>query len=81
VTFVGDKGRLALQRGGFKADPADLAADPAAAEAVEIIRSTNHHQNWLDCIKSRQEPAAGAEVGQLSTSLGHLANIARCRWG
>jgi predicted dehydrogenase len=77
VTFVGDKGRLTLQRGSFKADPADLTADPAAAEAVEIIRSTNHHQNWLDCIKSRQEPAAGAEVGQRSTSLGHLANIAR----
>jgi predicted dehydrogenase len=77
VTFVGDKGRLTLQRGGFKADPADLAVDPAAAEAVNLIRSTDHHQNWLDCIKSREEPAAGPEVGQRSTSLGHLANIAR----
>ena len=77
VTFVGDKGRLTLQRGGFKADPADLAVDPAAAEAVELIKSTDHHQNFLDCIKSRAEPAAGPEVGQRSTSLGHLANIAR----
>ena len=77
VTFVGEKGRLTLQRGGFKADPADLAVAPAATESVEIIRSTDHHQNWLDCIKSRAEPAAGVEVGQRSTSLGHLANIAR----
>jgi hypothetical protein len=77
VTFVGDKGRLTLQRGGFKADPADLTVDPAAAEAVDLIRSTDHHQNWLDCIKSRQDPVANVEVGQRSTSLGHLANIAR----
>jgi len=77
VTFVGDKGRLTLQRGGFKADPANLTADPAAAAAVELIQSSDHHQNFLDCIKSRQEPAAGVEVGQRSTSLGHLANIAR----
>ena len=77
VTFVGEKGRLTLQRGGFKADPADLAVDPAAAAAVAIIQSTDHHQNFLDCIKSRAEPAAGPEVGQRSTSLGHLANIAR----
>ena len=37
----------------------------------------DHHQNWLDCIKSRQDPVANVEVGQRSTSLGHLANIAR----
>ena len=77
VTFVGEKGRLTLERGRVKADPDNLAVDPAAAEAVAIIQSTDHHQNWLDCIKSRQETAAGPEVGQRSTSLGHLANIAR----
>lgn len=77
VTFVGEKGRLTLQRGGFTSAPADLAVDPAAAAAVELIQSAGHHQNWLDCIKSRAEPAAGPEVGQRSTSVGHLANIAR----
>ncbi|NCX98364.1 MAG: gfo/Idh/MocA family oxidoreductase [Planctomycetia bacterium] len=73
VTFVGEKGRLTLQRGGFKADPPDLAADPAVA----VEPGPDHHQNWLDCIKSRQDPVANVEVGQRSTSLGHLANIAR----
>jgi hypothetical protein len=39
VTFVGEKGRLTLERGGFKADPADLAVDPAAAAAERFTNS------------------------------------------
>lgn len=77
VTFVGEQGRLTLQRGGFKAEPSDLAADPVGARTATSERGPDHHQNWLDCIKSRQDPVANAEVGQRSTSLGHLANIAR----
>ncbi len=77
VTFVGEKGRLTLQRGGFKADPAELTAEPLKAPAVDVYRSPDHHQDWLDCIRTRKDPAANAEVGQRSTTIGHLANIAR----
>jgi predicted dehydrogenase len=77
VTFVGEQGRLTLQRGGFKADPAELTARPLENPAVDVYRSRDHHQDWLDCIRTRQDPAANVEVGQRSTTIGHLANIAR----
>jgi predicted dehydrogenase len=77
VTFVGEQGRLTLQRGSFTSNPPELTAQPLEQPTIDVYRSTNHHQDWLDCIRSRQDPAAHAEIGQRSTTLGHLANIAR----
>ena len=34
-------------------------------------------QNWLDCIKTREQPNADVEIGHRSISVCHLANIAR----
>ena len=41
-----------------------------------------HARNFLDCIKSRQQPHADVEIGHRSTTFAHLANISlatRCR--
>ena len=44
-----------------------------------------HVRNFLDCVKSRKEPTAPAEVGHRTASLCHLNNIAmllgrKLRW-
>ena len=36
-----------------------------------------HMQNWLDCIRTRQEPVASVETGHRSVSVCHLVNITR----
>ena len=36
---------------------------------------TEHEDNFVDCIRSREKPAADAEIGQQSAMLCHLANI------
>lgn len=36
----------------------------------------DHVRNFLDCIKSRQEPVAPVEIGHRSASICHLGNIA-----
>jgi hypothetical protein len=36
----------------------------------------SHIQNFLDCVKSRQEPNATVEVGASAVSAPHLANVA-----
>ena len=36
-----------------------------------------HMQNWLDCIRTRQQPVADVEIGHRSISVCHLANITR----
>jgi hypothetical protein len=35
-----------------------------------------HIQNFLDCVKSRNEPNAPVEVGASAVSAPHLANLA-----
>lgn len=47
--------------------------------------TSNHIRNFLDCIKSREEPFCPLEEGHRSTSLAHLVTIAlmtgeRLRW-
>jgi hypothetical protein len=34
-------------------------------------------QNWIDCIRTRQKPAADVEIGHRSISVAHLANLTR----
>lgn len=36
----------------------------------------DHARNFLDCVKSRQDPVEPVEAGQRTASLCHLANIA-----
>jgi predicted dehydrogenase len=74
--FIGDKGRVTLDRAFFRSDPAELAE-----EAMQQPRppgfEPNHLRNWFDCIKTRRQPIADAETGHRSATVCHLGNIAR----
>lgn len=69
--FVGEKGKLEINRGRFACNPMTLLAP------FEGEESENHVGNWLDCIESREEPNAPVEVGHLISSVAHLINICR----
>ena len=46
-------------------------------EDREVHRGdNNHHDNWFDCIRTRQRPSTDAELGHRAASLGHLTIIA-----
>ena len=77
MKFVGEKGAITVTRGRATSDPAELIAEPVKEPKVELYRSTNHHGNWLDCIKERRDPIAHAEAGHRSATICHLGNIAR----
>jgi hypothetical protein len=64
-------------------DPKALAAsDPKIITSVigpneiNLYRSTNHHRNWLDCVRSRQQPIAPVEVAHRSCSACLVHHIA-----
>lgn len=71
--FEGDKGKLFVSRGQFNADPVSIAETP---RTVKLTESSNHHRNWLDCIKSRELPICDVEIGHRSATVCHLGNIA-----
>jgi len=76
-TFIGERGKIMIQRNSFKVDPPELAEQPLGAGAVRLYKSDNHMQNWFDCMNSRELCVADAEIGHRSCTVCHLGNIAR----
>ena len=52
---------------------------------MKLYRSTNHHRNFLDCVKSRQPTITPVETAHHSAIPGHLGLISmlvgrKLRW-
>jgi len=77
VRFIGEKGTLDVTRGRYRASSPELTTSALEDMQVQLYRSTNHSANWLECIKTRRDPIASAEVGHRSVTVCHLVNIAR----
>jgi predicted dehydrogenase len=74
--FVGTKGSVSVNRERIVTEPVSLAETKIGPDGIHLIRSVDHKRNFLECIKSRQQPICNAEVGHRSASLCHLGNIA-----
>jgi predicted dehydrogenase len=77
AVFEGSEGRVEIENQGknFKTEPASLAKKELRDDEL-LAKSDDHQQNFLDCIKSGEEPAAPVEVGHRSATVCHLGNIA-----
>ena len=73
--FIGDKGRITINRGVCESDPPELAEEALGKRPRGF--SDNHLKNWFDCIKTRERPIADVEIGHRSATVCHLGNIAR----
>lgn len=76
VRFECQKGVLTVGRGKLDTEPEDLLANAPMELAVKLYVSSEHHQNWLDCIKSRRLPICDVAIGHRSATVCHLGNIA-----
>ncbi|MCX5671936.1 MAG: Gfo/Idh/MocA family oxidoreductase [Planctomycetota bacterium] len=74
--WIGDKGWVWVDRGGFDADPKSILKDTIRPDEINLYRSPGHHRNFLDCVKSRRLTITPAEVAHRSASIGHLGQIA-----
>ncbi len=77
--WIGTKGWVWVSRGAFQGsneewrDYRDL---PPELRKVKLYESSNHHRNFLDCVKSRRPTITPAEVAHHSAIPGHLGLIA-----
>lgn len=76
VEFIGTKGRVMVNRGYLETDPPELLDQPIGPNDLHLIESPGHHQNWLDCIRTRRRPICDVEIGASSVIVCHLGNIA-----
>ncbi|MEX0712032.1 MAG: Gfo/Idh/MocA family oxidoreductase [Pirellulales bacterium] len=76
VKFTGSDGWIFVSRSRIEAsDPELLKAEPASGD-TRLYVSRDHHENWLDCIASRERPICDVEIGHRSATVCHLGNIA-----
>ena len=75
--LVGERGWItSMSTGGpIEASSPALLAEMKLRTREVTIGANNHHSNWFDCIRSRQQPSAHAEIGHRSASLGHLVTL------
>ncbi len=69
VRFEGTEGWLFVRREGIEcSNPSWLSYQPGSGP-VQLYRSFNHMKNFLECMRTRKDPAAPVEVGHRSNSL------------
>lgn len=73
--FEGEKGLLYVNRGALEVT-GDIFDQPLKDSDVRLYKSTSHHKNWLECIKTRQLPICDVAIGHRSATVCHLGNIA-----
>ncbi len=76
--FEGTDGMIQVQNKGqnLVSEPANLVSAKLSDKEIKLHHGEDHQRNFLDCVKSRQQPAAPVEVGHRSASVCHLGNIA-----
>lgn len=78
IQFIGDKGWLKVARGYIEcSDPSLLKKEESKVGKGQYEVSSPHMQNFIDCVRSRENPIAPVEVGCSTNTLCCLANISR----
>jgi len=76
IRFEGTDGWLFINRSKLIAEPASLLSSIIKPDEIHLYESSNHIRNFLDCVRTRSETIAPAEVGLRSISIGLLGIIA-----
>jgi hypothetical protein len=76
VRFEGDKGWVHVVRGGIKAEPKSLLGVTIKPSEEHLYHSDHHQMNFLECMKSRRDPAAPVEACHAATTATLIADIA-----
>jgi hypothetical protein len=75
--FRGDKDTLIVTGGDGGTDIEEKAKQyQPPSNGVHVYRSPGHREDWLNCIRTRQQPIMPIGAGVRAASLGILGNIA-----
>jgi len=78
VRYEGDTGWIFVTHAGTPkldaSEPALLTSEIKVNE-IHLYMTSEHHGNWLDCIRSRKQPISPVEVGHRACSLCLISHI------
>jgi predicted dehydrogenase len=81
TTFIGERGRIHVNRGKLEADPPEVLKVPEDEVKVRLYRSEDHSADWEDCIRTGKLPVADVEIGHRSATACHLGPVFSLRLG
>ena len=73
--FIGEHGWIYVNRGVIRSSDPDILKTEIAAEN-QLYASTNHYQNFLDCVVSREPCISDVAIGHRTATACHLGNLA-----
>jgi predicted dehydrogenase len=76
VKFEGTEGWLWADRGRHGASSETILKSEIKPDEVHLYKSDDHFRNFIDCVYSREETIAPAEIAHRSITIAHLGNIA-----
>ena len=76
-TWYGEGGKwIHVNRGGLRASDPAILREQIGPDEIHLYNSNNHHQNFLDCVKSRKPTITEIEIALRSISVALLGEIA-----
>jgi len=76
VLFEGTEGRIFVNREKLEVEPKSLLNSVIGPDEIHLYKSNDQIGNFIDCVKSRSQTVAPAEVAHYSIMVGHLGIIA-----
>ncbi|OHB82355.1 MAG: dehydrogenase [Planctomycetes bacterium RBG_16_64_12] len=74
--FIGPDGWVRIWRGGIDAEPKSLLDSKIGPDEVHLVESPLQDQNFVDAVKSRQDPVSNIDDAVRSDLISHLCDIA-----
>ena len=77
TTWYGDLGWIHVDRGNrLSASDTKILEEKIGDNEIKLYKSTNHYQNFIDCVRSREETITPIEPAYRAISVGLLGEIA-----
>ncbi len=76
--FVGERGWMTSMTGSgpVEGGPDEVFKEMNRKTWDPVRAAGDHHANWFECIRTREQPSSHEEIGHRAASLGHLVTLA-----
>ena len=75
TVMFGTEGWIYASREGIVTDPPSLATEIIGPNQIQVIRTNNHRRNWLNAIRTGQQPVCPLEAAVRSQTVAQQAYI------
>lgn len=77
IRFIGESGEVHVGRGDmFETTPASLKTLVLKSGDKHLYDSKDHRIDWLDCVRTRQQPICDVNIGHRTATICQLSGIA-----